>query len=198
MTIAITDTKGTILALYRMTDGTLFSADIAINKARNTLYFSDPISVDATGPRAGHHPLYGIVPAGTAITCRTLGFLSQPHFPPTIDSSPTIGPLYDLVMQNALPSSYNGLGFAPPSVNQAGVIFFPGSAPLYRNGALIGAIGVSGDGVEQDDLVTFKGIQGAEQALGFDLEPPPAIRCDAYTFQGVSLPYMKFPQNPGG
>ena len=59
-------------------------------------------------------------------------------------------------------------------------------------------IGVSGDGVEQDDYVTDRGIKLAQQRLGFRLEPAAKIRCDQFTFNGVRLPYFKFPQNPEG
>ena len=91
------------------------------------------------------------------------------------------------------------MGFAPAvPPNQSGVIFFPGSAPLYRDGVLIGGIGVSGDGVEQDDFVTAEGIKAAQQALLFQLEPDPSIRCDNFSVRGVALPYYKFPQNPRG
>ena len=40
MTISISDETGTILALYRMPDGTVFSSDVAMTKARNAYYFS--------------------------------------------------------------------------------------------------------------------------------------------------------------
>ena len=199
MIISVTDVDGVILGLFRMTDATLFSLEISLTKARNSVYYSSPTSVDASGPRAGQHPLAGIVPPGTAITCRTLGFLSQPSFPPTIDGNPP-GPLFELAVANRDPARFNAMGFAPPAMNdtQSGIIFFPGSAPLYRNGVLIGGIGVSGDGVEQDDVVTAAGIRAAQRALGFQLEPPAAIRCDNFTFRGARLPYWKFPKNPGG
>ncbi len=198
MVIGVTDTNGEILALLRMDDATLFSVDIAITKARNAYYYCNPLSLDFDGARAGQHPLAGIVPPGTAITSRTLGFLSQPRFPPGIDSSSLEGPLYPLALENRKPSRFDQMGFAPTAANQSGIIFFPGSAALYRNGVLIGGIGVSGDGVEQDDLVTTLGIQRAEAILGFQMEPPANIRCDNYSYQGVHLPYAKFPQNPGG
>ena len=73
-------------------------------------------------------------------------------------------------------------------VNQSGVVFFPGSEPLYINGNLVGGLGVSGDGVDQDDYVTAGG------AAGF--EPSAAIRADQITIGGVRLPYLKFPRNP--
>ncbi|MFM7296968.1 MAG: GlcG/HbpS family heme-binding protein [Planctomycetota bacterium] len=198
MVIAVTDAAGEVVGLFRMEDATLFSVDIAITKGRNTFYFSSPDSLDASGPRAGLHPLDGIVPPGTAITCRTLGFLTQPFYPPGIAGTPS-GPLFDLALENRKQARFDEMGFAPVGANQSGLILFPGSAPLYKNGQLVGAIGVSGDGVEQDDFVTLNGIRRAEQRLGgVEFEPPAAIRADNFSFGGVTLPYMKFPQHPGG
>jgi len=75
-----------------------------------------------------------------------------------------------------------------PKANQSGVVFFPGSEPLYINGVLVGGLGVSGDGVDQDDYVTAGG------AAGF--EAPTDIRADQIVIDGVRLPYLKFPRNP--
>jgi uncharacterized protein GlcG (DUF336 family) len=75
----------------------------------------------------------------------------------------------------------------PPNP-QNGIVFFPGALPLYKNGVLAGGLGVSGDGVEQDDYVS------AQAALGF--EPPPEKRADRVFIDGVRLPYLKFPRNP--
>jgi hypothetical protein len=60
--------------------------------------------------------------------------------------------------------------------------------PLYKGGELVGALGVSGDGVEQNDLIAFDG--------GAGFEPPTELRIDNFTFEGVRLPYLKFPQTP--
>ncbi len=76
---------------------------------------------------------------------------------------------------------------APPNP-QNGIVFFAGALPLYRNGVLVGGLGVSGDGVEQDDYVT------AQAALGF--EAIPDKRADRVFIDGVRLPYLKFPRNP--
>jgi uncharacterized protein GlcG (DUF336 family) len=75
--------------------------------------------------------------------------------------------------------------------NQNGVVFFPGSTPLYRNGVLIGGLGVSGDGVDQDDVVTFLG------SLGFRADGN-ALRADQTFIDCVRLPYQKFLRNPVG
>ena len=49
---------------------------------------------------------------------------------------------------------------APAIAN--GLQIFPGSVPLYKNGRLVGAIGISGDGVDQDDLIAAMGSAGFE------------------------------------
>jgi hypothetical protein len=52
----------------------------------------------------------------------------------------------------------------------------------------VGGLGVSGDGVDQDDYVT----SGA--AVGF--EAPVNVRADRVFVEGVRMPYLKFPRNP--
>jgi hypothetical protein len=69
-----------------------------------------------------------------------------------------------------------------------GIQIFPGSVPLYKNGELVGGIGISGDGVDQDDLIAAAG------AVGF--APPEAIRADQFFIRGVRLPFLKFPRSP--
>ena len=89
-----------------------------------------------------------------ALTTRTLGALTQPG-----------GPLWNIGNSN----------------RQDGLIEFPGGMPLYRNGELVGGIGVSGDGVEQDENVAEAGAKG--------FEAPKAIRVDTVTNNGA--PYTK-------
>jgi len=78
-----------------------------------------------------------------------------------------------------------------------GLQIFPGSVPIYRNGVLIGAIGVSGDGIDQDDMIAFLGLHGASQALGGAIGNAPADRrADTLTPQGTRLRYVQCPQAP--
>ena len=176
MAIAVADLDGTIIGLYRMADSTVFSIDVAASKARNMVYFSGAArtAADLTG-----------VPAGTAVTNRTIGYGAQPFFPPGIDGS-SPGPFFNLYLHDVANPCTQGFQVAGP--NQSGVVFFPGSVPLYRNGVLVGGLGVSGDGVDQDDFVAAGGSAG--------FEAPAAIRADQIVLRGVRLPYLKFPSNP--
>ena len=61
---------------------------------------------------------------------------------------------------------------------QNGIQIFSGGEPIYRNGVLVGAIGVSGDGTQQDDMIGFLGIDSAHTALGTISNAPTAIRAD--------------------
>ena len=176
MMIAVTGLNGGILGLFRMPDATIFSIDVAVAKARNMVYFNSPNRLPADLPG---------VPLGTAVTSRTLNFGAQPMYPPGIDGT-SPGPFFPLFLNDvARPCSQ---GSQPPTLNQSGIVFFTGSIPLYKNGQLVGGLGVSGDGVEQDDLVAAAG------ATGF--VPPPEIRADQVFVQGIRLPFLRFFRNP--
>jgi uncharacterized protein GlcG (DUF336 family) len=176
MVIAVVALDGSLLALHRMPDATVFSIDVAVAKARNMIYFNS----------AGVSPLdLPGVPVGTAVTNRTISFGAQPLFPSGIDGSQP-GPFFPLYVNDiAHPCTQ---GSQPATANQNGIVFFPGSEGLYRDGQLIGGLGVSGDGVEQDDYVTAGGAKG--------FEPPANIRADQVLIRGVRLPYLKFPRDP--
>ncbi|MGZ6014111.1 MAG: heme-binding protein [Phenylobacterium sp.] len=68
---------------------------------------------------------------------------------------------------------------ATPGQNrlQNGLQIFPGGVPIYRSGKLVGGIGVSGDGIDQDDMVAFLGVFNASARVGIS-EAPTAIRAD--------------------
>jgi uncharacterized protein GlcG (DUF336 family) len=77
-----------------------------------------------------------------------------------------------------------------------GIQIFPGSVPIYKGSALVGGIGVSGDGVDQDDMVSFLGLHNAGEVLGTINNAPPAMRADQLTPKGVRLRYVQCPQSP--
>ncbi|MFK7743189.1 MAG: hypothetical protein AB8H80_22935 [Planctomycetota bacterium] len=212
----IVDTRGLILAHYRMEDTLLDAVDVVPAKARSTVYYclpsSDPRSAFANGDTWPGFPVGDA--RGIALTTRTLGFVSQPFYPPGIGltanpnqlfdpnnpgafvnpGNTPPGPLYNLALQNQLDGQVDRWGNSAPDPGyQNGLTFFPGTVPLYKaDGAgvlqLVGALGVSGDGVEQNDLIAFEGGSG--------FEPPPELRIDNFEFEGVKLPYVKFPETP--
>lgn len=79
-----------------------------------------------------------------------------------------------------------------------GIQIFPGSVPIYRGGTLIGGIGVSGDGVDQDDMISFLGLHRAGLRLGTVNNAPPEIRADTLAIPGEEsrLRYVNCPQVP--
>jgi len=123
---------------------------------------------------------------GTAVTHRTIGFGVQPLFPPGIDGS-SAGPFFNLYEQDVANPCTEGFQGGSPNANKSGIVFFPGSVGLYRNGRLVGGLGMSGDGVEQEDYVTAGGAAG--------LEAPAQMRADQILINAVRLPYLKFPPN---
>lgn len=217
MVLAVADTSGEVLGLFRMPDATVFSIDVSVAKARNTAYYADAATlvaadrVDDDGDGAADLPL------GAALTNRTFRFLSAPRYPTGAEGVPA-GPFSSLTDVGINPLTAENLGPALPAsvydadstsvllwdafhpatnfrdprnpLNQNGVVFFPGSSPLYGGTTLVGGLGVSGDGVDQDDVVTV-----AAQA-GF--EAPTSLRADEFFVRGVRLPYQKFNRNPQG
>jgi uncharacterized protein GlcG (DUF336 family) len=93
----------------------------------------------------------------------------------------------------------NTAGGTPRLAN--GIQIFPGSVPVYRGGVLVGAIGVSGDGIDQDDMISFLGLNnGAVRAGGGLGNAQPAIRADRIVVQvgsrQVRLRYVNCPFAP--
>jgi uncharacterized protein GlcG (DUF336 family) len=178
--ISVADLDGSIVGLYRMPDSTMFSVDVAVAKSRNVIYFSGGSSY---GP--GDAADLPGVPATEAVTNRTIGFGAQPFYPPGINYTAP-GPFFNLFTYDVQNPCTQGR--QPANPNQNGVVFFPGSAPLYRDGVLVGGLGVSGDGVDQDDFVTAAGAA--------NFPAPAAIEADEIVLSGQRLPYWKFPRNP--
>ncbi|HVJ83895.1 MAG TPA: hypothetical protein VNC50_22705, partial [Planctomycetia bacterium] len=218
MVLAVSDNDGNVIGLYRMPDATFFSVDVAVAKSRNVTYYSRPTGVepfDRIDPSDGD---LSALPAGTATSNRTFRFLALPFYPTGIDGSDPgpfsilndggtdlktglqIGPpqpASDFISVAGHDAFYPGTNFRDPRVstgNANGIVFFPGSRPLYLDAdgtgidRLVAGFGVSGDGVEQDDVVTFSG------AAGYD--PFEAIRADQFIIRDVRLPLNKFPRNP--
>lgn len=78
-----------------------------------------------------------------------------------------------------------------------GMQIFPGSVPIYSGNRLLGGVGVSGDGVDQDDMIAFLGLHEAGLVLdGAIGNAPPQFRADRLRPQGIRLRYVQCPQAP--
>jgi uncharacterized protein GlcG (DUF336 family) len=78
-----------------------------------------------------------------------------------------------------------------------GIQIFPGSVPIYKAGVLVGALGISGDGVDQDDMVAFLGVHRASLKLGGTItNAPVGIRADNVIAIGLGLRYVQCPVAP--
>ena len=157
----------------------------------------------------------GALTDGRAYTARAIGNLARPFLPDGINGSGGPGPLskpfpqwspfsdglqldlvYNQVVTNLVARTQTrpctGLARAPN-----GIQIFPGSVPIYRGAVLVGAIGISGDGVDQDDMIAFLGLANAGAVLGTGIaHAPVAIRADQVTVPGGQLRYVNCPQAP--
>ena len=85
-------------------------------------------------------------------------------------------------------------GAGGPTRLANGAQIFAGGVPIYRGNVLVGAIGVSGDGIDQDDMVSFLGLaNGASNGLG---NAPDGIRIETKLIRGVAPRYVSCPFKP--
>jgi uncharacterized protein GlcG (DUF336 family) len=208
VSITVVDTTGTVLGIFRTLDAPLFGFDVSAQKARTAGFFSNAsASAEVTAGGFGAYVTAaaadGLALNGSvAFSSRTVGFLSQPIYPPGAQAPFSNGPFSKplgtwsifntgLQLDQIAGQLGNvGTGCSPAALPRLrnGITIFPGGFPLYKNGVLVGAIGISGDGVDQDDLISFAGSAG--------FEAPPGIRADTVTVRGAALPYVVTPRNP--
>jgi len=83
-----------------------------------------------------------------------------------------------------------------------GIQIFAGGVPIYNGRTLVGAVGVSGDGIDQDDMVAFLGLHRAGLVLNNGVGNAPVdLRVDALAPAGSPLQssparYVQCPQKP--
>src|SRR6266516_1865652 len=205
VSIAVVDLEGNVLGVFRTSDAPVFGFDVSVQKARTAAFYSNAnagglLRGAGFGSFVDRANADGLQLNGSiAFTDRAGGFLHRPFFPDGIDNTAAgpfstaitewspcnVGLQLDLIKTNLLAGAVPCT--AIPNLPN-GIQIFPGSVPLYKNGVLVGAIGISGDGVDQDDLITAAGGNG--------FSPVPAIRSDQVFVRGVRLPFLKFPRSP--
>jgi uncharacterized protein GlcG (DUF336 family) len=209
VSITVVDAGGAVLGIFRTADAPVFGFDVSAQKARSAAFFSraDAASIlraAGFGSYVTRASADGLALDGSiALTTRSVGFLHRPLYPDGINNTAAgpfsaefpqwsvfnVGLQLDLIKANfqatllGMPLPCSGI---PNLAN--GTQIFAGSVPLYKNGVLCGAIGVSGDGIDQDDIIAAAG------AVGYT--PAPAIRADQFIIRGTRLPFVKFPRSP--
>ena len=209
--VAVVDASGSVLGVARVPDAPVFGFDVSAQKARTAAFFSGvagpTLGAAGLGEYVDNAAAEGLrLDGSVAFTDRAGGFLSRPFYPDGITGRaagplsrplPEWSPFNDGLQADLVRAALLGIiagthPLAPPCTAIPGVAngiqIFPGSVPLYKNGALVGGVGVSGDGVDQDDIIAAMG------SAGFDA--PPAIRSDRVFVRGVRLPWVKFPRHP--
>ena len=188
-------------------------AEVPLFLQRAQVFFNDP----------------AVFTGKTAFGARSIGNISRPHFPDgeaARDEGPLSRPIEDfnpfatglqiaLVKSNLLQHALfvQGAPFSdtpqqctlvPPAPTGQrrlanGIQIFSGAVPIYRGATLVGAIGVSGDGIDQDDMISFLGAHNGGARAGTIGNAPIDIRADKIVIPvgaGVRLRYVNCPFAP--
>ncbi len=201
--IAVTDRVGNVLAVFEMNG----ARATATTSARTALGAINNPGIDVQGvvvPAAAGAIAKAVTgaylsSAGNAFSSRTASQIVQEHFPPApttagLESGPLFGvqfsqlPCSDLNQRFGNPGAMALIG---PKRSPLGLSADPGGLPLYKNGVVVGAIGVMGDGdygfdpnildtdVDDEEAIALAGIQG--------FAPPAAIAANRISVDGTSL-----------
>jgi uncharacterized protein GlcG (DUF336 family) len=155
-----------------------------------------------------------------AFTSRAIGNISRPYFPdgelgrppgsfsrPVAEFNPFSTGLQSALVEADVKAHVGFILDGPDTPAQCthtprlanGIQIFPGSVPIYRGATLVGGIGVSGDGIDQDDMISFLGVHNAGLRLGALGNSDPARRSDQIVVPvagGVRLRYVACPFAP--
>ena len=194
-------------AIYRNPDGSPNGVEVVLGD------YVDAVRLFLGLPTA-------LADGAVAFSDRAGGNLSRPFYPDGIDStlngpfskhidawSPfTVGLQLDLSLnevikhvahvltEGAQADTRHNCSSIPRLAN--GIQIFPGSVPIYRGNTLVGGIGVSGDGVDQDDMVAFLGLHQAATLLGTINNANPGMRADQLVPAGARLRFVQCPYAP--
>ncbi|MGB5484799.1 heme-binding protein [Parasphingorhabdus sp.] len=201
--IAVTDRVGNVLAVFEMNGArptALTSARTALGAINNPIVDVQGIEVPAAaGAIAKAVTGAYLSSAGNAFSSRTASQIVQEHFPPApttvgLESGPLFGVQFSQLPCSDFSQRFGNAGTAAligPKRSPLGLSADPGGLPLYKNGVVVGAIGVMGDGdygfdsnildvdVDDEEAIALAGIQG--------FAPPASITANRISVDGTSL-----------
>jgi uncharacterized protein GlcG (DUF336 family) len=168
-----------------LADGTAFADRSGGNLSRP--YFPDGIDGTANGPFSQPISVWSPFNTGLQLDAVIGNIVQHRSFLLGLSATDTQQNCSNLPVQPETGKSRAANGFQ----------IFPGSVPIYRGSTLVGGIGVSGDGVDQDDMISFLGLHNAGIELGTGIgNAPTGIRADNLVPQGTRLRYVSCPFAP--
>ena len=202
--IAVTDRVGNVLGVFNMNGAPV---KMLTSRLTGTGVLND-VDVDVQGVEvvavigALAKALTGnyLSSSGNAFSSRTASMIVQANFPPSpgtvgLESGPLSGVQFSQLPCSDLNTRFNAAGgvsaFIGPKRSPLGLAADPGGFPLYKNGVLVGGIGVIAEPdyafdtnvtdlqVDDEEAIALAGIQG--------FAPPDAITADKITVDGTAL-----------
>jgi len=154
-------------------------------------FFPDGIDANTNGPLSKPYPKWSPFSTGLQLDLVYERIAQHVLFTIPGGGGPDDGPSCA-----GAPGPVGGFNTTVPAELGDGLQIFAGGVPIYHGNTLVGGIGVSGDGIDQDDMVAFLGLYNAGQALGTLSNAPAAMRIDQLNIQGQKVRYVECPQGP--
>jgi uncharacterized protein GlcG (DUF336 family) len=203
--IAVTDRVGNVLGVFRMNGArttTKTSAFISFNSTINSPpEGAQGLDVPATAAAIAK-AITGayLSSSGNAFSTRTASQIVQQHFPPApttpgLESGPLFGVQFSQLPCSDLAARFNGTAgtgaFIGPKRSPLGLAADPGGFPLYKNGVMVGGVGIVGDGdygfdpnvldvdTDAEEFIALAAIQG--------FAPPENILANRISVDGTLL-----------
>ncbi len=213
--IAVTDRVGNVLAVFQMT-GAPGTTQLSTRQIGGNAAPGDEIGLQgAMVPSAAAAIAKAITGAylssgGNAFSTRTASQIVQEHFPPAtstagLESGPLFGVQFSQLPCSDLNTRFGAMGpgaFIGPKRSPLGLAADPGGFPLYKNGVVVGGIGVMGDGDYGFDPNILDRDNDPEEAIALagtqGFTPPTAILADRIPVDGTTLRFSDMTANDIG